>query len=207
MNSSIKKNTGTEARTTGSVRKESTHVLLIVSALILAIIAVISNFPFLTGNIPFINTLTGQKADSSNLQDRISVESKSITGAASTQGNQDTTSNSASSYTGGGTADTGKATNIISGDGGGSGNDATSPNPDSSSLPSSPNNADTGGVIPGNTIDDSSQPTTAADGNNGNGNSGAGDSTNNTNVGANNINNSPALSSGVYSSTGVRLDK
>ena len=147
MNSSIKKSAGTEARTRESLRKGPTHVLLIVGVLILAIIAVICNFPFLTGNMPFINTLTGQKADSSNLQDRISVESKSITGAASTQGNQDTTSKSASSYTGGGTVGTGKSTNVISGDDGGSGNHV---NPGSNS-PHQSNNAGTGGVIPGNT--------------------------------------------------------
>jgi len=206
MNDSVKNGGSIEARTTKSLREATLNGVLIVSVSVLIIIGVILNILFYTRSMPVIDTLTGQKADASNLHDRIGVESKSIKGATSTQGYQDTIGKSASGYTGGGT-----------GDDSGSGNNVNSLNVGSNSLPFSPNNADTGGVIPGNTIDDSSQPKVVAAGNNssgsssgsgsGSGSGSVGDSTSNTNVSSNNINTSSTLSSGVYCSSGVRVDR
>jgi hypothetical protein len=150
MNDSVKNGGSIEARTTKSLREATLNGVLIVSVSVLIIIGVILNILFYTRSMPVIDTLTGQKADASNLHDRIGV-------------------------------------------------------------------ADTGGVIPGNTIDDSSQPKVVAAGNNssgsssgsgsGSGSGSVGDSTSNTNVSSNNINTSSTLSSGVYCSSGVRVDR
>jgi len=124
MNDSVKNGGSIEARTTKSLREATLNGVLIVSVSVLIIIGVILNILFYTRSMPVIDTLTGQKADASNLHDRIGVESKSIKGATSTQGYQDTIGKSASGYTGGGT-----------GDDSGSGNNVNSLNVGSNSLP------------------------------------------------------------------------